>query len=118
MCIQVNEIADMIYNTILDCAASNDIMTYREQARCIANDLIKNDVIRQPVPDIKENQVLYVVIADKVIDIAFKGMVIADGDIRLNFDHRGMHYHCTVNDINKRVFVSRTEAETKRRRQT
>lgn len=115
MSITINEIADMICDTISSCANSDKILTYRGQAECITDRLIKNDVIRKPLPDIKENQVLYAIIANKVLDVVFKGMCIANGDIRLNFEYRGLHYHCMANDINKTVFVSRLAAEKQRR---
>lgn len=115
MCIQTNELADVIYNVISDCSNSSKIITYRSQAECIANELIKKDIIRQPIPDIKENQVLYAVIANKVLDVVFKGLCISDGDIRFNFEYKGLHYHCTANEINKKVFLSRKTAEKERR---
>ncbi len=68
------------------------------------------------LPDIKENQAMYLVYIDKIKCLNFQGYSIKKGILSVHLYRNGFNWWCDVNEIGKTVFLTKEEAEAKLKR--
>ncbi len=91
----------------------------------VCNVFIATDLLQQPcsmfkdksrnieLPDIKENQAMYLVYIDKIKCLNFQGYSIKKGILSVHLYRNGFNWWCDVNEIGKTVFLTKEEAKAK-----